>query len=58
MASHQNQDLFEDLENFMLGLMKNRAVHELFSQEEYRAQVKLLGSLGDVQTIALLDLTG
>lgn len=41
-GSHQNQDLFEDLENFLLGLMKNRALHELFSQAEHRAQVRLL----------------
>lgn len=38
--------------------MKNRALHELFSQREHRAQVKLLGSLGDAQAIALLDWLG
>jgi len=54
-CSHQNQDLFEDLENFLLGLMKNRALPESFSQGEYRAQVKLLGFLGDAETIVLLD---
>lgn len=54
----QNQNLFEDLEYFLLALMKNRALHELFFQEEYRAQVKLLGCPGDSQTIALLDWLG
>lgn len=54
-SSPSNQNLFEDLEYFLLALMKNRALHELFFQEGYRAQVKLLGCPGDSQTIALLD---
>lgn len=54
----QNQNLFEDLEYFLLALMKNRALHELFFQEEYRAQVKLLGCPGDSQTNCIAGLTG